>query len=811
MDFNEQDASIYPNGTIIAQRYEITSFLAQGGMAQVYVAKQQQIDRPVALKVLSPAFSMNSGVVMRFFREAHVVGQLQHPNTIHIFDMGETPDNRLFIAMELLDGEELSERIKRGPISLAEMFPIVKQVAGSLSEAHQKGIIHRDLKPDNIFLTKLNVVKVLDFGIAKLNGDDELDKHERKLTKAGTAPGTPEYMSPEQARGKDLDARSDLYSLGIVMYEMLCGHPPFEESTYLGTVLLQVQAPPPPLPESIPAPLSHYIIDRLLAKDPNSRPANAEIFIQELDELAVKLKLVKSDKEEEEQLSRAKAEIEMLKSQLAQTKLELLRSGDCNVLSESILAAGAPSLDLPRIDPPSLKVDNPSNTFPATPSVPNMPKIPTAAGNMQSGLMTNSSQMAGNRRGAQMHSGVMPAMSQAGPAALQQMRSGVMPAMPQAGPAALQQQMRSGVMPAMPPAGPAALQQQMRSGVQSAVLQNNNMMSGMPPVQQNNVIPGASQMQSGVMPAMSPPMQSGAFPQPMQPGAMQPPMQSGAFPQPMQPGAMQPPMQSGAFPQPMQSGVVPQSMQSGVMPAMSQGMGPDYNSSRSVGVSQRNMPGMPGQGGRMQYGMGYHQPEEQVVSPSSGNRMPKPPQGRSYSNIQPVASEDEEPVVPPMPMHKVRNWQEQHAQRPESVDYRNNSGMRYRSDEVANLELDEDSAISRPKDTVFGVPAKKHSASTNREMTFMMFAQPLCSKMGPEKSTEALELARSVWNACIMGRDAIRVLYDSANGRVNLTKLIQLMASRKETHFPNDTWLIEDMKVRLDSNGRLEMDLLTTV
>ena len=96
-------------------------------------------------------------------------------------------------------------------------------------------------------------------------------------------------------------------------------------------------------------------------------------------------------------------------------------------------------------------------------------------------------------------------------------------------------------------------------------------------------------------------------------------------------------------------------------------------------------------------------------------------------------------------------------------------------------------------------------------MTFMMFAQPLCSKMGPEKSTEALELARSVWNACIMGRDAIRVLYDSANGRVNLTKLIQLMASRKETHFPNETWLIEDMKVRLDSNGRLEMNLLTTV
>ncbi|MBO4350712.1 MAG: protein kinase [Proteobacteria bacterium] len=803
MDFNEQDASIYPNGTIIAQRYEITSFLAQGGMAQVYVAKQQQIDRPVALKVLSPAFSMNSGVVMRFFREAHVVGQLQHPNTIHIFDMGETPDNRLFIAMELLDGEELSERIKRGPLSVAEIFPIVRQVAGSLSEAHQKGIVHRDLKPDNIFLTKLNVVKVLDFGIAKLNGDDELDKHEKKLTKAGTAPGTPEYMSPEQARGKDLDARSDLYSLGIVMYEMLCGHPPFEESTYLGTVLLQVQAAPPPLPETIPALLSNYIINRLLAKDPNGRPANAEVFIQELDDLAVKLKLVKSEKEEEEQLSRAKAEIEMLKSQLAQTKLELLRSGECNVLSESIIAAGTPSLDFPRLDAPSLKVDTPSNSYPATPGVPNMPKIPATAGNMQPGMVANSPQIAGNRRAPQMRSGVMPAMPQAGPAASQQsMRSGVMPAMPQAGPAALQQQMRSGGMPSMPQAGPASLQQQMRSGVMPSMPQagpaalqqqmlsgmtspmQQNMMPGMSQVQQNGMIPGASQMHSGVMPVMPQQMQSGAMPQQMP---------------------------SGAMPQQMPSGAMPQQMQSGTMPAMSQGMGPAYNSSRTAGMPQRNMPGMPAQGGRMQYGMGYHQPEEQVASPSSGNRMPKPPQGRSYSNIRPVESEDEEPVVPPMPRHKVRSWQEQHLQMPSSGDYRDGSGMRYRPDEVANLDLDEDSANSRPKDTFSGLPAKKRSASTNREMTFMMFAQPLCSKMGPEKSTEALELARSVWNACIMGRDAIRVLYDSANGRVNLTKLIQLMASRKETHFPNETWLIEDMKVRLDSNGRLEMNLLTTV
>ena len=297
--YGQEQVSVYPNGTIIADRFEIESFLAAGGMAQVYVARQMNVDRKVALKVLSPMFSMNPGVVMRFFREAKVIANLAHPNTVHLFDLGETPDKRLFIAMELLDGEELSERIRRGRIPAQEVIPIVRQVAGSLSEAHSKGIIHRDLKPDNIFLTKLNVVKVLDFGIAKLKESDDSD--EAHLTKVGTAPGTPEYMSPEQARGKELDARSDLYSLGVVLYEMLCGHPPFEESTFLATILLHVQSPPPPLPDDIPLPLRNYVINRLLAKDPNCRPDSADAFIAELDELMQKLGLSYDDDEEEEE------------------------------------------------------------------------------------------------------------------------------------------------------------------------------------------------------------------------------------------------------------------------------------------------------------------------------------------------------------------------------------------------------------------------------------------------------------------------------------------------------------------------------
>ena len=318
---NEQ-LNVYPNGTMIADRFQIESFLAAGGMAQVYVARQLNIDRLVAMKVLSPMFSMNPSVVMRFFREARVIAQLSHPNTVRLFDMGETPDKRLYMAMELLEGAELSDRIRQGRMKPEEALPIVRQVAGSLSEAHSKGIIHRDLKPDNIFLTKLNIVKVLDFGIAKLKQSD--DPEERRLTKVGTAPGTPEYMSPEQARGKELDARSDLYSLGVVLYEMLAGHPPFEEETFLATILMHVQAPPPPLPEDIPVDLRNYVVNRLLAKDPNCRPDNADCFVKELDELEQKINP-----------SKEQALIDELRTQLAATKLELLRSCEQNIIEEA--------------------------------------------------------------------------------------------------------------------------------------------------------------------------------------------------------------------------------------------------------------------------------------------------------------------------------------------------------------------------------------------------------------------------------------------------------------------------------------------
>ena len=374
----------YPNGTIIADRFEIESFLAAGGMAQVYVARQMNIDRRVAMKVLSPMFSMNPSVVMRFFREARVIAQLSHPNTVRLFDMGETPDKRLYMAMELLEGVELSERIRQGRMKAEEAIPIVRQVAGSLSEAHSKGIIHRDLKPDNIFLTKLNIVKVLDFGIAKLKQSE--DEDERKLTKVGTAPGTPEYMSPEQARGKELDARSDIYSLGIVLYEMLAGHPPFEEDTFLATILMHVQSPPPPLPDDVPADLRNYVVNRLLAKDPNCRPDNADAFIAELDELEQKLNP-----------SKEQALIDDLRSQLAATKLELLRSCEHNIIEEADadrlyserVQAEQLRIESNRIAPPRMPAmshRSPAQQMPGPQQLSGMPQYPNAQGPM-SGVM----------------------------------------------------------------------------------------------------------------------------------------------------------------------------------------------------------------------------------------------------------------------------------------------------------------------------------------------------------------------------------------------------------------------------------------
>ena len=269
-------------GDVIADRFEIVSKLAEGGMGKVYVAIQRPIGRQVALKVLRRELATDEAAVKRFFREAVAASKLHHPNTITIIDYGEGEHNTLFIAMELLDGESLHELLEReSSLPLQRAVNITAQIARSLSEAHKKGVIHRDLKPENIFISSVegetDLVKVLDFGIAKLLLGDATTR----ITRAGYVCGTPEYMSPEQARGEELDGTSDLYALGILLWEMLAGSVPYEAPTPLGTVLKHQNEAIPPMPGDTPDSVKHFLREAL-AKSRGERPQTADLFMESL-------------------------------------------------------------------------------------------------------------------------------------------------------------------------------------------------------------------------------------------------------------------------------------------------------------------------------------------------------------------------------------------------------------------------------------------------------------------------------------------------------------------------------------------------
>jgi serine/threonine protein kinase len=246
---NEHDPMI---GRSLEGRYTIVSKLGAGSMGTVYRARQEAMARDVALKILRPERAFDAQAKQRFVREAKALSLLTSPNTVTVFDFGEIPDpvaspddpsaeTSLYLAMEMLEGEALGARLKReGPMPAALAVHIAKGALESLAEAHDKGIIHRDLKPDNLFLVRRAegagrpleasaavTCKVLDFGIAKML-DGRVDALE---TQAGTVFGTPRYMSPEQAQGRSLDARSDLYALGVLLYQMLAGRAPFTTTT----------------------------------------------------------------------------------------------------------------------------------------------------------------------------------------------------------------------------------------------------------------------------------------------------------------------------------------------------------------------------------------------------------------------------------------------------------------------------------------------------------------------------------------------------------------------------------------------------
>ncbi len=255
-------------GKVIDGRYEIQARIGEGGMGVVYKARQLSIDRVIALKMLNQQMAGDQQWVQRFYNEAKACSRLQHPNTIRMFDFGQTSDQRLFMTMEFLDGVSLRQALQTGPLAAHRVVKILIQCCASLAEAHSIGIIHRDIKPDNVFLLNMagspDFVKLLDFSVAKLLEGD------RMKTQAGVVFGTPQYMSPEQGRGMPLDARSDLYALGILAFEMLTGMVPFHDDNPMTVIQMHLHAQVPPMPETVPYSVQQ-VVRRALEKEPGRR------------------------------------------------------------------------------------------------------------------------------------------------------------------------------------------------------------------------------------------------------------------------------------------------------------------------------------------------------------------------------------------------------------------------------------------------------------------------------------------------------------------------------------------------------------
>ncbi|HLL52085.1 MAG TPA: serine/threonine-protein kinase [Myxococcaceae bacterium] len=275
-------------GKLIDGRYRIREKLGEGGMGAVYKVEHVRMGKLLALKVLRPELAVDKKLKGRFHQEARVVSRLSHPNTIQVFDFGELEDGELYIAMEYLPGRDLAATLRaHGALSEERAISIATQVLASLGEAHEKDIIHRDIKPANVMLLKRkareDLVKVLDFGIAKLN-EGEGRKH---ITGVSEFVGTPSYMSPEQANGDALDARSDLYAVGALLFELVTGRPVFEGPTPMSVVTQHLKATPPRLNEVAPgksfSPAFEQVVRKALAKDREERFSSAEAMIQALE------------------------------------------------------------------------------------------------------------------------------------------------------------------------------------------------------------------------------------------------------------------------------------------------------------------------------------------------------------------------------------------------------------------------------------------------------------------------------------------------------------------------------------------------
>ncbi len=264
---------------IVANNLRIESLLGRGGMGTVYRATHLSLDRVVAVKVINPEFAMNTDVMQRFAREARLMAKLRHPRAAMIYDSGTLPDGRLFIVMEYVEGITLADLLKRdGKLPYKKAVEIAVNICDVLSEAHSLGIIHRDLKPANIMLNQQGVF-VLDFGIAKMLNTDNAESMRLSMTGNGFLVGTPFYMSPEQCLGNPVEARSDLYSLGALLYEMIAGRPPFNDEVLSAVIIKHAMVEAPNLEEFAPEipPALAAVVKRLLAKKPEDRPENAAV------------------------------------------------------------------------------------------------------------------------------------------------------------------------------------------------------------------------------------------------------------------------------------------------------------------------------------------------------------------------------------------------------------------------------------------------------------------------------------------------------------------------------------------------------
>src|SRR5262245_19011728 len=277
-------------GRAIAGQFHVAQRIGTGGMGSVYKAEQPEMRRFVAIKILHPRYLARQDLVTRFKREARAMSHLSHPNTARVFLYGQLDDGACYFVMEYLEGRNLAQTVRaEGPMDAMRAINIMIQTCGALEEAHRSGIVHRDLKPENIFLTSQGGIadfpKVLDFGLAKIS-ERQMRPGSLILTQEGMVFGTPEFMSPEQARGEKLDGRSDIYSLGIILYELLTGKLPFEAGQPMEFIQKHIKEKPIPLSERAPdrtfPPGLDETLMKALEKKPEDRYASAAEFASAL-------------------------------------------------------------------------------------------------------------------------------------------------------------------------------------------------------------------------------------------------------------------------------------------------------------------------------------------------------------------------------------------------------------------------------------------------------------------------------------------------------------------------------------------------